>query len=117
MESRGYILPLRLVDGQEDTEDFNLEPGTRLVHASLSIGAAGPPIRASLTLLQPRVNATISTTLVAGWIRGMGTTPAQSGDLTWEGDIPIGTEMGLRFRARNNTGATHGPSAFFVVVL
>ncbi len=114
--SRAHILQLLVADGTVETIDFNLDPGSRLIHASANIGGAGPPIRVSLTLLQPRAVANVITTLVGGWIRGMGSTPAQSADLTWDGDILIGTDMAIRFRARNNTGATHGPAAFFMVI-
>ncbi len=114
--SRAHVLRIRLATGTAAVIDFNLDPGTRLTHVSVDIGAAGPPLKVAVSIIQPRVQAAFGNALVGGWVRGSGVQPALSGALTWDGDLEIGTDMAIRFRVRNDTGATHGPIAAFMVV-
>ncbi len=113
---RAHVLRIRIETGTAAVIDFNLEPGTRLTHVSIDIGAAGPPLKVAVSIIQPRVRAGFANTLLGGWVRGSGVPPALSGALTWDGDLPIGTDRAIRFRVRNDTGATHGPIAAFMVV-
>ncbi len=114
--SRAHVLRILIETGTAATIDFNLDPGSHLIHASVDIGTAGPPLRVSLSLLQPRARAGFGNVLMGGWIRGGGEQPAFADALTWDGDILIGTDMAIRFRVRNDTGARHGPVASIVVI-
>lgn len=114
--SRAHVIRIQVDDGGARTVDFNLNPGSRLLHVSVNTGENSPPVRVQISIVQPRIRAGFANTLLGGWIRGGGNAPDRTNDITWDGDILIGTDMALRMRARNDTGSSRSFAASIVVI-
>lgn len=106
-----------VASGATNSENFNLNAGSRLTHVSISPSGTGiGPIRVFAGLIQPRVDNNIQTRLTGGWIRGAGTNPSNAHDLIWDGDLEIDTDMALRVSGRNDGDAARTFLVNFVVI-
>ncbi len=108
---------LTLASLQVKSINFDLEPGSRLVHVAFRTVSNTGPIRCLLTISQPRAGPDlIIMPILNGWIRGFSVQPFGSSHLVWHGDLEVDTDMRLIFTARNDTGAVANVSCQFMVI-
>ncbi len=115
--ARQYIVPITIATGTGDNVTRPMAAKSRLMH--ITIEALVPPtdpVRASVSLIQPRIDPNIFMTVVAGWVRGISPGPSGTVNPVWSGDLEIGTDMGLRFDVRNDTGSTQTTTANLLVM-